>query len=68
MKAAAVSRRPHTPTRQTDATATTFAVECQKTATGAWTVFKRYATRAEAHAVANRLRELGAATRVVAAS
>jgi hypothetical protein len=43
-----------------------FAVEYQKTTTGAWMIFNCYATRAEAYAVANRLRELGAATRVVA--
>ena len=43
----------------------TFVVECRKS-TGAWNAFNTYSTREEAHAVANRLRELGAATRVVA--
>jgi hypothetical protein len=43
-----------------------FAVECQKATTGAWTLFSRYATREEAHAVANRLRVIGCPTRVVA--
>jgi len=43
-----------------------FTVETRKTA-GTWVTFARYETRGEAQAVAARLSELGAPTRVVAA-
>ena len=43
-----------------------YSVQVQKS-DGAWKTFGTYADKATAHAVANRLREVGAPTRVIAA-